>query len=190
MAKKHICEVEGCGKGGKIVRGYCSAHYWRWQKHGDPLGGRDPDGTQLTYLLQALKRETNQCMVWPFRKVRGYGVVWYNGNRWRVHRLAYSLTTGRSIGPSVQIAHEPLTCHNPACFNPRHLREATAAENAADRKIDGTNTTGERNSWSKLTRKQVQQIRGDSRAAPLVASEFGVHKSTIYKIRRGSAWKV
>jgi hypothetical protein len=38
-ATKRICIVEGCGKPvGK--RDWCNAHYLRWQRHGDPLGGK------------------------------------------------------------------------------------------------------------------------------------------------------
>lgn len=31
------CSIEGCGRGGKIVRGWCGRHYDKWQKYGDPL---------------------------------------------------------------------------------------------------------------------------------------------------------
>lgn len=30
------CSIEGCGKP-KFTRGWCSMHYSRWQRHGDPL---------------------------------------------------------------------------------------------------------------------------------------------------------
>lgn len=32
------CSIEGCGKPAKN-RGWCSAHYTRWRRHGDPLAG-------------------------------------------------------------------------------------------------------------------------------------------------------
>ena len=37
MAATKICSVEGCGKAGKLTRGWCPKHYRRWQVHGDPL---------------------------------------------------------------------------------------------------------------------------------------------------------
>jgi hypothetical protein len=37
MAK--ICSIEGCGKPA-YTRGWCAAHYFRFRRHGDPLGGR------------------------------------------------------------------------------------------------------------------------------------------------------
>ena len=35
MAIAKMCQIVGCGKH-VIARGWCSAHYTRWQKHGDP----------------------------------------------------------------------------------------------------------------------------------------------------------
>jgi 5-methylcytosine-specific restriction endonuclease McrA len=36
VAKLPPCSIEGCGKPG-FCRGWCTAHYSRWQRHGDPL---------------------------------------------------------------------------------------------------------------------------------------------------------
>lgn len=36
MAIPRICSIEGCGNGGGLHRGWCSKHYGRWQRHGDP----------------------------------------------------------------------------------------------------------------------------------------------------------
>jgi len=38
MAKLSICSIPDCGKQVKH-RGWCGAHYQRWTKYGDPLGG-------------------------------------------------------------------------------------------------------------------------------------------------------
>jgi len=35
------CSIEGCERLVK-TRGWCGAHYKRWKRHGDPLGGRKP----------------------------------------------------------------------------------------------------------------------------------------------------
>lgn len=33
------CAIDGC-LGRHYARGWCQSHYGRWQRHGDPLGGR------------------------------------------------------------------------------------------------------------------------------------------------------
>lgn len=42
------CSVEGCGRP-HTARGWCKSHYYRWQRNGDPLGGRPAP---------------NECMEW------------------------------------------------------------------------------------------------------------------------------
>lgn len=44
------CSIEGCGKA-QFCRGWCAAHYSRWQRHGDPLHAKrhspqPPDAAQ------------------------------------------------------------------------------------------------------------------------------------------------
>lgn len=34
------CSIEGCGRDGKLTRGWCGTHYKRWRVHGDPLWER------------------------------------------------------------------------------------------------------------------------------------------------------
>jgi hypothetical protein len=38
MNRPEVCTVEGCDRKPQ-ARGWCSTHYSRWQKHGDPLAG-------------------------------------------------------------------------------------------------------------------------------------------------------
>ena len=35
--RRESCAVEGCDNAGKYVQGYCSKHYSRYKRHGDPL---------------------------------------------------------------------------------------------------------------------------------------------------------
>jgi hypothetical protein len=39
MPKDTVCEVDACNKPARS-RNWCVAHYKRWLRHGDPLGGR------------------------------------------------------------------------------------------------------------------------------------------------------
>lgn len=36
------CSVDGCGRGGRMTRGWCTMHYQRWQAHGDVNQVRKP----------------------------------------------------------------------------------------------------------------------------------------------------
>ncbi len=31
-----VCSVDGCENGGKLTRGWCKMHWYRWRRHGDP----------------------------------------------------------------------------------------------------------------------------------------------------------
>ena len=44
--KEEICSIEGCKKEIKYgsARGFCSMHYSRWRRHGDPIKGTRAHG--------------------------------------------------------------------------------------------------------------------------------------------------
>lgn len=41
----YSCAVEGCLRA-RDARGLCQAHYMRWRRYGDPLGGSDRMGSE------------------------------------------------------------------------------------------------------------------------------------------------
>jgi hypothetical protein len=55
----------------------------------------------------------------------GYGIVGWDGQKYRVHRLAYELTKG-PIPDGLVIDH---LCRNRRCCNPDHLEAVTQREN-------------------------------------------------------------
>lgn len=130
-------------------------------------------------------RGPDDCWNWTACKVRGYGVLWHDGNNKRAPRLAYFLAHGEI--PSDQVILH--SCDNPACVNPAHLSLGTSPENTADRHRKGRDVRGERQHLAKLTDDVVRAIFQDTRSGPEIAAAYGVNRSTVNRIRRGETWR-
>ena len=178
-----LCSVDGCNK--KLyAKGFCKAHYARFQRHGDPLKGRTPYGEPLKFLEDAIKQASpDACVIWPYALDKdGYGVSRKDGKTIGAHRLALILFTGISHD-HLEAAHGP--CHNPLCINPLHLRWATRKENNADRHRDGTHNMGERHALARLTEPEVLEILSDKRIQREIAADYGVAQQQISRIKAG-----
>ncbi len=117
---RNSCKFDGCPELAAVGRkGWCSAHYQRWRKHGDPAGGepskREAWGTRGPYV---------GCWEWAGATNHGgYGVVNVTShNTALVHRIVYSEIYGDL--PEL-LRHR---CDNPPCYNPAHLLPGTHAE--------------------------------------------------------------
>ena len=151
--------------------------------------------TQYEWLLAQLETDTDDCIEWPYHlNDSGYGRVW-NADEKRlsyVPRLALQIATGQD-GEGLQAAHKPVVCHNPACFNPKHLEWKTSVENMRDKYTDGTANVGERHGSSKLTEEKVRLIVALWDSGNFLQKElaeiFGVSKMTMSLIVRRIYWK-
>jgi hypothetical protein len=158
-------------------------------------------GVPLAYYLAHVDDETEECINWPYAKSKGYGTIWLDGRQRAVHALACERYHGP--GQPGQIAlHAPVICHNPACFNWRHLRWGSRSDNTRDSILDGTFVTnvnlphdpyqiGERHWRAKLTWIQVREIRARWAAGERqidLAAEYGVQKSAINRIVHRTRW--
>lgn len=123
------CSIDGCEKK-TLARGWCSKHYQRWQKHGDPLGGNtrysDPNAAFLAR-TEPLVGDPG-CVVWiGTLDGDGYGLLKVDGRVVLAHRYAWEQECG-PIPEGMVIDH---TCWERSCVNVDHLRLATVAQNNA-----------------------------------------------------------
>lgn len=191
MASSAICAVADCGKRSHRLS-YCRAHYERFRRHGDPQGGRTADGEPFRWLERHKGHVADGCLTWPFARRSGtYGRFRSSGNGPTIyaHREMCRLAHGQPPTDLHQATH---SCGNGhlGCVNPRHLRWATNEENCADKKLHGTENTGERNGRSKLTEENVREIRRLSAglSQTQIAERFGVSRAAVSDVVSGRRW--
>jgi hypothetical protein len=191
MAALRLCSIPDCGKP-HVAGGWCSAHYMRWKRHGDPLAGNTTPGQPLRYLRETVfTYDGNECLLWPFGcTTGGYGVIWIDGAVRYVHRVVCADAHGEAPDGKFEAAHSCGNGHK-GCCTKRHLSWKTPLANTADRFIHGTQTMGEAHHTAKLTEKQVREIlslKGKIMQKD-IAVLFGVSKSRISSIHRRVGWK-
>lgn len=125
----NICSVDDCGRTAFNDRGWCQAHYKRWQKYGDidadrPVRFQKRGDTEACFWAKVQKTES--CWNWTgSTSTVGYGQLRVAGRILWAHRMSYERVNG-PIPAGMQIDH---ICHNRLCVNPDHLRVATKKQN-------------------------------------------------------------
>lgn len=141
MAILRICSVDGCDKPVRAL-GWCSAHYQRANRLGDPLAkstgktGPKPKPVIERFLAFVPHRPTPEaCWIWTGAKSpSGYGQFGIGppaprSSRMRpAHRVSHELFIG-PIPEGLFVMH---MCDVPSCVNPNHLRAGTHSENMQD----------------------------------------------------------
>ncbi len=104
------------------------------------------------------------------------------------HRFSYELHDSQ-ISEGKLICH---TCDNPRCVNPKHLYEGTYKTNNRDAVRRGRHKNnphrGSEHFRSKLTEHDVRSIRINSKSSSVIARDYGIDRSAIYKIRKRKTW--
>lgn len=127
------CAVDGCPRttrGGG--RGWCSKHWARWRKTGDPLVVSTIVGDDRARFFAKVQRTgSDGCWTWIGQvKSDGYGKFGAQGRTWIAHRYAFELLVGPigedETGTPYVLDH---LCRNTRCVNPAHLDPVTTKVN-------------------------------------------------------------
>ena len=75
------CIADGCSRADKITKGYCPKHYARLLRHNDAnyLNRAEAGEGELFIRNSLLNANKTDCIIWPFAKTKGYGVVYLRG---------------------------------------------------------------------------------------------------------------
>lgn len=128
---------------------------------------------------------TDECLRWPksCNPVTGYGqmniAIAPPAKLVAAHRLSYEIYNGPLKSGSV-VLH---TCDHRWCVNPNHLIQGTQQDNINDMWAKG------REAKRKLSKLDVLDIRGSKERSAVLAKRYGVHATTIRRIRSGRMWK-
>lgn len=185
------CSVQDCSKESS-KKGFCSIHYSRWHRYGDPLVTKKiPNGEATRFFEEdVLSYDGKDCLAWPYAKYpSGYGHLSYAGKDVTVSRLVCEKVHGPAPSKEHHAAHSCGKGHE-GCVNKNHLRWATPKENNADKQGHGTLLKGESAPWAKLTEDNVNDIislKGKLYQKE-VAELYGVTRSMVGLIQRGKRW--
>jgi len=124
-----------------------------------------------------------------------YGYLYFCGptvsgkrKKLKVHKCVMLAFVG--VCPKgLQVSHEDGNCLNNKLGN---LKYTTPKENMDKQYEHGTRTCGELVGMSKLNKNSVLEIRQKIKAGSsniLLAKQYGVHVSTIERIKSGKTWK-
>lgn len=190
MAKTRVCTIDRCCKP-VIARGYCTLHYQRWKKTGDPRADIAPRGAARAWLHEIASADHgDECLIYPFwRRPDGYGQYEEQGRKVLAHRKVCELAHGEPHGAGLEAAHSCGKGHL-GCVNPRHLRWDSREGNMSDKVQHNTHARGERNWNARLTEADILEIRRLALVMSYrqIGERFGIAKNTARLIAIGERW--
>jgi Autographiviridae endonuclease len=131
----------------------------------------------------------NSCWIWTGQiQCSGYGTMGYRKKKVLSHRLSYLLFNG-SIPDGMYVCHK---CDNKKCVNPEHLWLGKQMDNLRDMVIKDRHVRGERAFFSKLSNKDVLEIRylfNDLKSFSKISKKFNVGSRCIKNIILRKTWK-
>lgn len=152
---KKICTISDCGKR-MAARGWCTAHYWRWQKYGDPaykVKEYEYHGLwkhPLYPIWRAIKERTLNPNNPNYKHYGGRGVTICSG--WKDSFSTFLKDVGERPEPSLSIDRIDndgnYSCGNcKECLDngwPMNVQWSTKAQQSFNTRLHKTNKTGYR----------------------------------------------
>lgn len=138
--------------------------------------------------------KTASCWLWAGKKDgKGYGVVFRtatgSASGVRAHRYAWEISNG-SIPDGMYVCHH---CDVKDCVRPSHLFLGTQLDNMRDCWTKGRVAHGDRLPQTKLTKKQVSEIRelaSRGITQEMIAAQFGIlSRAHVSRIISRKSWK-
>lgn len=130
------CSVSGCARPVKSW-GWCSAHYSRWRRYGDPAAAVAIVGNDAARFwshvnkagpVPAHRPDIGPCWLYSAKfNGKGYAQIKIGGIKVAAHRWAYE-QVGQRIPEGLEIDH---LCRVRNCVRSSHLEPVTHAENIA-----------------------------------------------------------
>ena len=147
------------------------------------------DQATLDRFFSKVEKKPSGCWEWAGGgRGSGYGGFTHNGSGRLAHRVSYEIHKG-SIPAGLCVCHK---CDNRKCVNPQHLFAASQFENMQDMKRKGrapfSGKTGHRHPTAKLTAAQAEEIRRCGLSNRAAGKKYGVHHSSISRIRTGHTY--
>lgn len=161
---------------------------------------------QIFWSRAVLTANIDKCWEWTGSIKNKYAMFFYKAMGFKANRVAYFLHY--KIDPmGMCVCHN---CDNPTCVNPYHLFLGTYDDNNKDRKNKGRNNPstgdkhksrtmphlnpkGEKNPMSKLTTKEVMNIRNLHKKGGIthqkLADKYGICRQLIGQIINRMIWK-
>ena len=198
-----LCDFDGCVKQARRgVERWCASHTSQYYVAGKDESALKPlrvaphaagQGEAWAFVVRASKYVGEDCLLWPFSGVTGYGRVRVPGERRKVmaSRAVLELAVGPPPSAEARLAlHDPLRCTSRACVNPAHLRWGSFEENAADRWFEGTMPFGEDHHAAKISDAELAGILHGSERLVSIARRIGVHPTYLAALRSGRTKRV
>ena len=145
--------------------------------------------------IQSRSYEHENCMIYKGKAInkQGYVSIAVDGHMYRLNRVLWwiyntDIDKVSDIPAQLQIRH---LCRNKGCTIADHYASGNAYENAADKVIMGTQTTGEAHHTSKIDLKIAQRIADDWQVLTVLqrAALYKTTTGTIYAIDKRQTWK-